>query len=848
MSTPSAIKFSAPESETAKLASQMDWTATSIGPVEIWPAGLLNAVNICLNTLQPIVVFCGSELIQIYNDAYKELLGIRHPDLFGKSFKENWKEIWPDVSDRFEKILKDGERIFLKDQLFIINRKGFPEECYYNVSYSPLYDEANNVTGVFCIVQETTSEIVKKRRIAALQLLSEKIPYAETINGIFEQAIEVFKSVKRDFPYAAVYTLSEDITTARLLSGIGLETSYELFPLRIDLRIYGVHANSMNQAIVSKDLIVMDHPEPVKDILENGFENFISKTLVFSINHKNKSRPIAILMIGVNPLLEMTDDYIRFYKTVVMQLEHGTQALVNNLENKLAEKKLRESEDHYRLATEVSKMATWDLNLATFELTHSPRFAEILGYDSKKILTHQLMHDHIHPEDLYPIVERAFDTALQTAVYNYDSRIIWPDKTLHWIRTQGKVLYDEKNIPSRMIGIMMDITELKNTEQALRESEKRFRAVADTAPVMIWMTDRDRNCVFLNKCWTEITGLTIHEGLRTGWTFIVHPDDYPGTSEKFIKAYETHSTYTQELRIKDKTGNYIWILDHAVPRYSSEGFFLGYIGSSVNINEQKNAKEVLEKSVFERTQELKKTNEELKRTNKELEQFAYVSSHDLQEPLRKIQTFSELLFNKIDKNSAELIYIEKIKSSARRMSELIRDLLDLSKVSNVDEEFVDTDLSKIIENIKTDFELMIKEKQAEFYIEKLPVVKAIPIQMNQLFYNLLNNALKFSENTPVIKIFCSEISADQLKKYNIQEEVKKNTYIKITIEDNGVGFDQNYADQIFVIFQRLNDRSKYTGTGIGLAICKRIVENHNGFIIAESKINEGSRFHIFLPK
>ena len=161
--------------------------------------------------------------------------------------------------------------------------------------------------------------------------------------------------------------------------------------------------------------------------------------------------------------------------------------------------------------------------------------------------------------------------------------------------------------------------------------------------------------MFLNKCWTEITGLSINEGLRKGWTFIVHPDDYPATSEKFIKAYETHSEYSQELRIKDKSGEYIWILDHAVPRYSAEGFFLGYIGSSVNINEQKNTKELLENSVIERTKELKRTNEELRRTNKELEQFAYAASHDLQEPLRKIQTFSELLYNKTDKDANEML-------------------------------------------------------------------------------------------------------------------------------------------------------------------------------------------------
>ena len=276
---------------------------------------------------------------------------------------------------------------------------------------------------------------------------------------------------------------------------------------------------------------------------------------------------------------------------------------------------------------------------------------------------------------------------------------------------------------------------------------------------------------------------------------------------------------------------------------------MGYIGSSINIHEQTNAKQELENRVRERTLELKNANEELRKTNKELEQFAYVSSHDLQEPLRKIQTFSELLGNKMDESQkTERTYLEKIRKSASRMSDLIRDLLNFSKLSNVDEEFVDTDLSRILDNVRTDFEVLIQQKGAQLDIQKLPVIRAIPIQMNQLFYNLISNALKFTETSPAIKVSYSEISADELKTCNLQGEIKSKDYIKITFVDNGVGFDPNYAEQIFVIFQRLNDRSKFTGTGIGLAICKKIVENHNGFILAKSKINEGSTFEIFLPK
>ena len=842
------IRFPAFESETGKLIRSIDWAATPLGPIENWPQSLMTSITICLNSRFPMCVSWGKELIQFYNDDYKDIIGSKHPAALGARCKDMWQEIWPLVGPMLEEqVFKKGQSTLSENQLMILNRKGYPEECYFTFSYSPIYNESNEIQGVFCAIQETTHEVINRRHLSVLQLLSEHISDKSSTTDIFKKAAEIFKSAVRDFPFTITYSIDEDATRATRVAVSGINEEHELVVPFIDLTKCSEQSKNLKKVMSAGEVMLVNHSE-VRNPLSDSFEKGLSQSLLFPVIPKDKKIPVAVLMIGINPYLKLTDEYIHFFKLIVDQIQYEVNVLISNTERKQTEKKIRDSEDHYRLATEVTKLATWDLNLQTFELVHSPRLAEILGYDSNKILTHQIMHDHIHPEDLYPIVERAFDTALETAVYNYDSRIVWPDKTLHWVRTQGKVLYDEKNIPSRMLGTMTDITELKNAEQALRESEKRFRTVADTAPVMIWMADRDRKCIFLNKCWSEFTGIPINEGLRGGWTTVVHPDDLQGTSTKFLKAYETHSVYTQELRIKNKHGEYIWIMDHAVPRYSAEGFFMGYIGSSINIHEQKNAKEELENRVRERTLELKNTNEELRKTNRELEQFAYVSSHDLQEPLRKIQTFSDLLYSKIDETKkTERTYLDKIRNSALRMSELISDLLNLSKLSNVDEEFVDTDLSLILENIQADFEVLIQKKNAKLHIQKLPVIKAIPIQMNQLFYNLMSNALKFTESIPEITVSYSEITAEELRAYNLQGDLKSKAYIKITFVDNGVGFDQNYADQIFVIFQRLNDRSKFTGTGIGLAICKKIVENHNGFITAFSKVNEGSTFNIFLP-
>ncbi|WP_247234800.1 ATP-binding protein [Telluribacter sp. SYSU D00476] len=254
----------------------------------------------------------------------------------------------------------------------------------------------------------------------------------------------------------------------------------------------------------------------------------------------------------------------------------------------------------------------------------------------------------------------------------------------------------------------------------------------------------------------------------------------------------------------------------------------------------------LEKKVRERTAELEKKNQELKRTNQELEQFAYVSSHDLQEPLRKIQTFSDMVLAKMkDPNFDAASYLQKINASAQRMSILIKDLLNYSRVNKAEQYFEPVNLNQVLENVLGDFEVLIRQKNAQLFCSPLPTIMGVPVQLNQLFYNLISNALKFSERPPVIRISARTItSPDQTTLLPRQAE---GHYTELTIEDNGIGFSQEYVDKIFTIFQRLNDRQKYNGTGIGLAICKKIVENHGGYITATGVEGKGATFTMYLP-
>ncbi|RYG02733.1 MAG: hypothetical protein EOO02_09945, partial [Chitinophagaceae bacterium] len=271
------------------------------------------------------------------------------------------------------------------------------------------------------------------------------------------------------------------------------------------------------------------------------------------------------------------------------------------------------------------------------------------------------------------------------------------------------------------------------------------------------------------------------------------------------------------------------------------------LGIVQDITEQKTHSIKLTDRISERTKELEIANAQLARSNAELEQFAYVTSHDLQEPLRKIQMFSSILIGKSKSNEGALEYTRKISDSAKRMTSLITDLLDYSRLSQQDPVFSKIDLNKTIRNITQDFELLLEQKNAVINCGMLAVVPGIPAQLNQLFYNLIGNALKFAEpgRNPIINVTGGLLSTAKRADHSELNESKD--YFEISVADNGIGFEQQYAERIFVVFQRLNMSPDYGGHGIGLAMCSRIVTNHNGLIYARSSPGEGAVFTVILP-
>ncbi|MBX3300698.1 MAG: PAS domain S-box protein [Nitrospira sp.] len=376
---------------------------------------------------------------------------------------------------------------------------------------------------------------------------------------------------------------------------------------------------------------------------------------------------------------------------------------------------------------------------------------------------------------------------------------------------------------------MRDITFRKLSEEALRRSEERYRALTTNIPQLIWSCRPEGACEYLSEQWLAYTGTTVEQNVGYGWLSLIHPDDAPVVDRSWKEAVASGSPYNTEYRLRAADGTYHWHLARATPQLDQQGNICGWFGTTTDISPQKESEAILARM----NAQLESKSEALAAANKELEAFSYSVSHDLRAPLRTMTGFAQALIedygDKLEPEAAR--YLRTISNGASQMGRLIDDLLSFSRLSRQKLSMSSISIAKVVREIRDDLSADQAGRTIEWDVADLPTCRGDRTTVKLVLANLLGNALKYTRPRDVAKIQVGWQADDQ-----------QPTFCRIFVNDNGVGFDMRYADKLFTVFQRLHRAEEFEGTGVGLAIVQRIVHRHGGRVWAQGQPNAGATF------
>ncbi len=908
----------------------------------------------------PMFIAWGPSGTFYYNDACLPLIGGEHLESFRfpvqTVFAGNWNQLGP----AFDQVMQ-GHSVTIPDVQFFINRTGHPEPVSYTFSCIPIPLETGKTGGM--LVTATENMAIQEATQKKIYDILLQLPI-----GILTLRMPGYRIELANNSFLKI--------TSKDLSEVAGRSLFEVNP---DLK--GQRAEELiNQAIQGK-----------KPIIENGMPLRIER---------NGGLVTAYFNLLFHPLLEPDGTC-----SGVMLVGREVTDIV------LERKRMENSEHYYRRLADTVPVMLW-ITRPDGSCTYvNQKWYDYTGQPPENTLGQRWL-SVVHPDDLELMTNCFAEANAHQVPFNFEYRIRGADGNYRWILDSGSPMFDKKGVFEGFIGSVVDIDTRKLAEDAVRESEKRFRQLADSMPQIVWTANADGYTDYYNKQWY----LLISDEQRFGddsFLVHVHPDDQVRCIESWREAVRTGEPLEIEFRFKVKypAEAYRWFLVRARPIKNDNGQIIKWFGTCTDIDEVKNIHLDLENRVAERTHEishknkaleettrelkeinqqlelrheelrqseerylrmtnevedysiillskdgyienwnkgaekikgytadeiigmhfrlfytysdqqhglaeklledaslhgkstfegfrvrkdgstfwaytvltalhndkndiigfskvtrdltkqkltedqlkmyaeqLEQKNRELERSNSELSSFSYVASHDLQEPLRKIQAFGNLIQARDVANLSDTSkdYFERMVKAAVRMQNLIDSLLEFSRTTTARKNFELTDLNVLLDEVKKELGHRIEEKKAEIISAHLPTLTIIPFQFRQLLSNLISNSLKYSREgvTPVVEITAAYVKAKELKE---KAAIPGKEYFRFKIKDNGIGFEQEYAEKIFELFQRLHGRNEYSGSGIGLAICKKIVENHHGFMRAESGVGEGATFYFFIP-
>jgi len=963
--------------EMGQRIREFDWSATPLGPVDSWPQSLRTCVRIMLTSRQPIWIGWGKELIKLYNDPYRGIVGGKHPWALGKPAAVVWKEIWGEIGPMLQTVMEKDEGTYSESQLLIMERNGYPEETYYTFSYTPITGDEGGTAGMICFNSDDTERIQAERQMRTLMQLGSRLTDSRSSQDVFKRTLRVLNDNPQDFPFVQFRMVGEEA---------------ELFH------------DCETAVIYRKPQVVEDIDKRVANLTKGAWEIVPHTGVILPIFHPATREAYGYLVVGINPYRLPDQKYIAFFSLVLDQITnsladlHALEAerqrsealmeidraktlffsnishefrtpltlLLGPIEDVLSDPDAKEV-NRYRMGVAYrnvlrmqklvntlldfsrieagrmdAKFSRVDIVAFTRELASSFRSAvERAGMQlqlSSGLITEEVYVDvdqweqimlnlisnalkYTQEGSIAVHLEQAGD---QLLVHVRDTGVGIPEDQLTKIfdrfhrvesiegRSQegtgiGLAMVKElvrmhhgtisvtsqlgrgstftiaipighKHLPADRI-VEPSIVGLKYAESFVTEAMKWLpSADDDTDPRMGADEDvstniaRDGGTVLLADDNADMREY-VQRLLARQFVVITATDGEDAYSK--VLQYRPDLLLTdvmmprldgfallEKIRSNPRVRHMPVIIlsarageeakveglatgadDYLVKPFTAREL-LARVEANIRLARSRSEHaNLLEQEVKRQTTVLRELNVTLLQSNEDLQQFAHVASHDLKEPVRKIRTFSNRLQEEFGKMLPEKarIFLSKIEQSTQRIVMMIDGVLAYSTLNGSEQAIEPIDLNTIVAYVEADLELPIAEKKATLIRGALPQLEGAPVLIYQLFYNLINNSLKFSRpDTPPAVVIVANILHGQ----NVEQDGE---IVELVFRDNGIGFDQEHADRIFNTFARLHARDKYEGTGLGLALCRKIVERHHGSISAAGEKDRGATFTIRLP-
>jgi PAS domain S-box-containing protein len=495
---------------------------------------------------------------------------------------------------------------------------------------------------------------------------------------------------------------------------------------------------------------------------------------------------------------------------------------------KRAERSLRDSEERMSLAAEAANLSMWVWDVARDEVWMTDQGRAWFGIGPDTRLDYATLNARVHPQDRV-----ARDSAIRRAIetlgaYDVEYRVLLPDGTLRWIGARGHCMNIGETKGTRLLGVSMDVTAQKQAEDALRESEARFRTMANTAPVMIWMSGPDKLCTFFNKGWLDFTGRSLEQELGNGWAEGVYREDFDRCLEVYVNSFDARQSFTMEYRLRRSDGEYRWILDIGTARFAPDSTFLGYIGSCIDITERKQAEA-----------EARQHREEIAYLSRAaiMGEMAGSLAHELNQPLGAIVTNAGAALRFLDRDSlsGEKLreVLQDIVADGRRASEVIHTIKGMGRKEEGTRQILHLNdvIGEVLRLTRSDA-LAHDCTVLTWLHPALPKVEANLVQLQEVFLNLILNAFEASEEVPRVR-----------RRVIIRTERDGDGAVRASVRDYGAGLPADKPERVFDRFFS----TKREGMGIGLFIARSIVIAHAGTLWAENAEGGGAQFWLRLP-